>query len=308
MLIVLDNAGRAEQVRPLLPGSSSCVTVLTSRDTLAGLVARDGATRMDLDLLPLADAVALLGRLIGARAAADPGAAARLAACCCGLPLALRVAAELATGRPDVPLAALAAELADAQHRLDLLDAGGDGQTAVREVFSWSYRNLTSQTARAFRLAGLHPSTDFDGYALAALTGSSHEQASGMLRELDRAYLIQHAYAFRYGMHDLLRAFGRELAEGTVDRHSARTGLLDYFQYAAARAMDVLFPAETDQRPRIQDPPSPVPPITDQQSALAWLDSERVNLVAAVSYAAPSKTAPSGPRCGPVIVAPRPRP
>jgi tetratricopeptide (TPR) repeat protein/transcriptional regulator with XRE-family HTH domain len=286
MLIVLDNAGRAEQVRPLLPGSPACVTVVTSRDTLAGLVAREGATRMDLDLLPLADAVDLLQRLIGARAAAAPDAAARLATCCCRLPLALRVAAELAAARPEAPLAALAVELADRQRRLDLLDAGGDGQTAVREVFSWSYRHLAPQTARAFRLAALHPGTDFDGYALAALTGSTHQQASGMLRELTRAHLIQPADALRYGMHDLLRAFGHELAEGSVDSQPALTGLLDYLRYAAARAMGILFPAETDQRPRIQDPPSLVPPITDQQSARAWLDSERVNLAAAVNFAA----------------------
>jgi len=157
MLVLLDNAGEAEQVRPLLPGAAGCVVVVTSRDSLAGLVARDGAQRLDLDLLPLSDAAGLLRTLIGGRADADPTATAVLADQCCRLPLALRVAAELATARPRVALAGLTGELADVQRRLDLLDAGGDPRTAVRGVFSWSYLNLDPGPARAFRLAGLHP-------------------------------------------------------------------------------------------------------------------------------------------------------
>jgi transcriptional regulator with XRE-family HTH domain len=162
LLVVLDNAGSVEQVWPLLPGSASCAVVVTSRDALAGLVARHGATRLELDLLPAEDAVGLLRELIGRRVNDDPGAAGMLAAQCCRLPLALRVAAELAAARPDVPLAELAGELADQQQRLDLLDAGGDPRTAVRAVFSWSYRHLDPAAARAFRLAGLHPGPDFD--------------------------------------------------------------------------------------------------------------------------------------------------
>ena len=105
MLVVLDNAGSVEQVRPLLPGSPGCVVLVTSRDTLAGLVARDGARRLTLDLLPLADAISLLRALIGDRVDADPAAAATLARRCARLPLALRVAAELAAARPDISLA-----------------------------------------------------------------------------------------------------------------------------------------------------------------------------------------------------------
>ena len=103
MLIVLDNAGSADQVRPLLPGTAACAVLVTSRDALAGLVARDGAARLDLDVLPPADAVALLRALIGARVDAEPGAAAELAGQCCRLPLALRVAAELAASPPGRP-------------------------------------------------------------------------------------------------------------------------------------------------------------------------------------------------------------
>jgi hypothetical protein len=123
---VLDNAGSAAQVRPLLPGAPGCMTVVTSRDSLAGLVARDGARRVDLGLLPLPDAVGLLRVLIGSRADADLDAAAALAEQCSRLPLALRVAAELAAASPAARLAELVDELADQRQRLDLLDAGDD--------------------------------------------------------------------------------------------------------------------------------------------------------------------------------------
>src|SRR5215470_4079141 len=119
MLVVLDNAREAGQVRPLLPASRGCVTVVTSRESLPGLVARDGAVRLDLDLLPAGEAAGLLRLLIGGRAEADPGAVAALAGWCGRLPLALRVAAELAAARPVVPLADLAAELASQRDRLD---------------------------------------------------------------------------------------------------------------------------------------------------------------------------------------------
>jgi CheY-like chemotaxis protein len=132
ILVVLDNASSVEQVRPLLPGTGSAVVVVTSRDSLVGLVARHGARRLDLDLLPPEDAVVLLEALIGARVAAEPGAAAILAGQCARLPLALRVAAELAAARPTTPLAGLVDELADEQRRLELLDADGDPRTAVR--------------------------------------------------------------------------------------------------------------------------------------------------------------------------------
>ncbi len=246
MLIVLDNAAGAEQVRPLLPASPSCVVLVTSRDSLAGLIARDGAVPVRLDLLPPDDAVALLTGLIGERAAADPDAVARLAACCCRLPLALRVAAELAIARPSVPLAVLAGELEQRQRHLDLLEAGGDRRTAVREVFSWSVRRLDPAAARGFAVAALHPGPDLDAWALAAMTGTGQPEADRILRQLARTCLVQPAGTSRYTMHDLLRAFGRELAcdTGGIDAHRALTGLLGYLQSAAAAAVDILYPAE----------------------------------------------------------------
>jgi DNA-binding SARP family transcriptional activator/predicted negative regulator of RcsB-dependent stress response len=288
MLIVLDNARSAGQVRPLLPGTPSCAVVVTSRDALAGLVARDGAARLELDLLPLQDAVGLLRALIGARADADPGAAALLAEQCSRLPLALRVAAELAGARRDVPLARLVDELADQQQRLSLLDAGGDPRTAVRAVFSWSYRHLDTFAARAFRVAGLHPGPDFGPHAVAALTSATLADSCGALDLLARAHLIQRDRSGRYSMHDLLRAYARELAAAHDEdgQHAALTQLFDYYLHSAAAAMDTLYPAERHRRPRIPPATTPAPPVTEPAAARAWLDAERANLVAVTAHAA----------------------
>lgn len=287
-LVLLDNAGSAEQVRPLLPSTAGCMAVVTSRDTLAGLVARDGAVRLYLDLLPLPEAAQLLCRLIGPRARADPGATDALAWRCARLPLALRVAAELAAARPADSLADLVAELADRQQRLDLLEAGGDRQTAVRTVFSWSYRGLDAAAAKAFRLAGLHPGPDFDAYAIAALTGLPAERALRALDRLTQAQLIQPTVPGRYGLHDLLCAYASELAtvvDGRDECHAALTRLLHYYLFAAAAAMDAILPAESDHRPRIPPPASPVPSVNDPAEAASWLDAHRSSLVAAAVHA-----------------------
>lgn len=288
MLVVLDNAGSADQVRPLLPGTAACTVVVTSRDALAGLVARDGATRLDLDRLPRPDAIGLLRALIGGRVDAAPEAAAELADQCCGLPLALRVAAELAASQPEVPLAELTSELADVSRRLDLLAAGGDPRTAVRAVFSWSYQHLGPAAARAFRLLGLHPGPDFEHYAAAALTGQSAGQARQVLDSLARAHLIHVSGPGRYGVHDLLRAYARELAASCDEaaRPQRLTSLFDYYLHTAAAAMDTLYPAERHRRPRVPATASSGPAVTDIAAALAWLDAERATLAAIAAYTA----------------------
>jgi DNA-binding SARP family transcriptional activator len=286
LLVVLDNAATVEQVSPLLPGTPSCVVVVTSRDSLAGLVARYGARRLDLDLLPATDAVTLLRVLVGARVDADPAVAATLAEQCARLPLALRVAAEFAAARPGLTLAQLVSELAGEQRRLDLLEAGGDPRTAVRTVFSWSYRHLSADAARAFRLIGLHPGPDLDVYAAAALTGATPEQASEVLDLLARAHLIRSGRPGRYGMHDLLRAYARHLA-ATEDAaiqdegQQALTRLFDYYLAAAGAAMDTAVPAQRNRRSGIAPPAMPIPPMDGPAAAEAWLDGERATLVAA---------------------------
>ena len=223
LLLILDNAGTVEQVRPLLPGSPTVMVVVTSRDSLAGLVARDGAVRLEVDLLPAAEAVALLDSLVGTRAAADPAAVAALAAQCARLPLALRVAAQLAVARPHAPLGELSAELTALEDRLALLDVGGDARGAVASVFSWSYRHLPADTARMYRLLGLHPAQDWDTRAAAALAGVKVARARQLLGALARTHLIQPADGGdRHQMHDLLRAYAASQAADRDSRQARR--------------------------------------------------------------------------------------
>ena len=286
VLVVLDNARDGEQVRPLLPGHRGCAAVITSRDALSGLVAIDGATRLNVDVLPLEDAVGLLRELVGSRVDDDPAAAAAMAGLCDRLPLALRIAAELAMTRSDSSLPELVAELAAAG--LDSLEAGEE-RADVRAVFSWSFRNLPSQIAEAFALIGLHPGLDLDVYAAAVLTGTGTGQARRLLGRLRRASLIEASGASRYGMHDLLRDYARELAAASDtggQRDQALTRLFDYYLHAAAAATDILHPAEKHLRPRLTAQEGIAPRLTEPGAARAWLDSERANLVAVAGYAA----------------------
>jgi DNA-binding SARP family transcriptional activator len=291
MLIVLDNAGHAEQVRPLRPGTPGCAVLVTSRDALAGLVARDGAARLDLDLLPPSEAVSLLHELIGERAGADPLAAAELARQCSRLPLALRVAAELTASRPDIALADIVAELADEQRRLDLLDAADDPRTAVRAVFSWSYRQLSGEAARMFRLLGVHPGPDITAPAAASLAALAEAGARRLLRELARAHLIAEHVPGRYAVHDLLRAYAAEQARRTdsrAGRDAAAGRVLDHYLHTAARAGRLLNPA---WEPVVLAPPRPgaaAGRLADHRQALAWFDAEHQVLLAALALAAGS--------------------
>jgi len=289
LLVLLDNAATEEQVRPLLPGSPSVLVLVTSRAALPGLVARDGARRLDLGLLPGEDAVALLRALIGKRVDDEPAATQALAALCARLPLALRVAAELAAARPDLPLAGLVAELADERDRLQFLDAGGDPRGAVASVLSWSFRHLPAEVTRMFRLLGLHPGHDWDRHAAAALAATTLGEAGQLLGALTRTHLIQPGGPGRYGMHDLLRAYAAGLAaahDQDQARHEALTRLFDYYVAACAAAMDCLAPAERHQRP---DPPpagTPVPRFDHREGARSWLDTELATLEAVVAYTA----------------------
>jgi len=291
MLIVVDNASSVEQVRPLLPGSPGCAVLVTSRDALAGLVARDGATRLDLDLLPLAEAVALLTELIGEPARADRDAAAELARQCARLPLALRVAAELASAHPQVPLTDLVADLGGQQRRLDLLDAAGDPRTAARAVFSWSYQQLSDQGARMFRLLGIHAGPDITVPAAASLAALAEADARRVLRELARAHLTAEHVPGRYAFHDLLRAYAAEQAHHTdsdADRAAAVGRVLDHYLHTAARAARLLNPAN---EPVALTPPRPGAALgqpADRRHALAWFEKEQQVLLCAVTLAAES--------------------
>jgi tetratricopeptide (TPR) repeat protein len=288
ILVVLDNAASVEQVRPLLPGSASCLVVVTSRDSLAGLVAGHGARRLDLDPLPPEDAVALLRALIGVRVDAEPEAAVTLTEQCVRLPLALRVAAELAAARPSASLAELIIELDDEHRRLELLDAGGDPRTAVAAVFSWSYQHLPAEAARMFRLIGLHPGPDFDPYAAAVLADMNLQRSQELLKLLARAHLIQLAHSSRYNMHDLLRAYATHLAaeeHSEQERRAALSRLFDYYLSTTAAAVETHVPTSQDlPPPRIQPTTIFTPPVADSTTARVWLDAERATLVTVTAY------------------------
>lgn len=190
MLVLLDNARDADQVRPLLVGSSSCLVLVTSRNRLAGLVATEGARPIGVDLLSTAEAWQLLARRLGAdRLAAEPQAVDEIIERCARLPLALAVLAARGAEKPAFPLAALAAELRAAPRPLDSFD-GGDAGTDVQAVFSWSYRSLTPQAARVFRLFGCHPGPDMGFAAAASLAGLPRAQVPRLLAELAHAHLV----------------------------------------------------------------------------------------------------------------------
>jgi tetratricopeptide (TPR) repeat protein len=290
VLVVLDNATSAEQVRPLLPATPGCTVLVTSRDSLAGLVAKDGAARLDLGLLSLADATSMLRTLIGERVDSDPRSAADLAAHCARLPLALRLAAELVVARKAEPLQGLARELADSYGRLELADAGSDPGAAMRAAFSWSFQYLDSETAEVFRLLGLHPAGEFGSDAVAAMGCLTSRDAAARLTALARAHLVYATGADRYGMHDLLRAFAAEQVhqhETPAGRRGARARLFDYYLITAAAAADALYPASRRRvAARIAIPPGAVTRNLGPERALEWLDAQRATLIKIIYYTA----------------------
>jgi tetratricopeptide (TPR) repeat protein/transcriptional regulator with XRE-family HTH domain len=288
MLIVLDNARDEAQVRPLLPGSLTCRVVVTSRNLLAGLTALDAAHPLLLDVLTESEAWDLLKQRLGSeRLHADDDAVCQIIKACAYLPLALSIVAARAALRPDLPLTSIAAELITGQG-LDAFTAG-EPAADVRAVLSWSYRQLEDDAARIFRLAGLHPGADFDRYAAAALTGMTVERAEEMLTTLAGGCLIQVTGPGRYGMHDLLREYARELSatnDSKQERQTALTALFDHYLYTTATAVDFLFPAARHLYPRIPMPATAVPPIADPAAARQWLDGERAALTAAAGHTA----------------------
>ncbi len=224
-LIVLDNVYCAEHVRPLLPGASSCFVVLTSRNRLAGLVARHGVNRIDLARFSSAEASELLRALLKNEGGHDRAHLEALAERCARLPLALRIAAELAEVGHGTGLPELLQELDGAANRLDLFDAGGDPRTALREVFSWSYRGLPDDAARAFRMVSLHEGPDFDLDAMAAMMGVRRVEAQRLADVLVHAHLLERTRRGRFGLHGLLSAYAAELC-GHHDTDTLRRAAL----------------------------------------------------------------------------------
>jgi len=289
MLVLLDNARDAEQVRPLLPGALTCLVLVTSRNQLTGLTAAEGARPLVVDLLTIDEARQLLaGRLGEPRVAAEPHATAEIIACCARLPLALSIVAARAATLPRFPLATFAAELRDARDRLDVL-SGDDPTTDVRAVLSWSYDALGEPAARLFRLLGLHPGPDVATPAAASLAAVALPHARRLLGELAGANLIVEHTPGRYTFHDLLRAYAADLAHhlDADERHAATYRLLDHYLHTSQAAALLLNPIRGPIAP-LAPPRTGVSPeqLADQQQALAWLTAERRVLLAAVEHAA----------------------
>jgi tetratricopeptide (TPR) repeat protein/transcriptional regulator with XRE-family HTH domain len=274
MLVLLDNADDAAQVRPLLPASPECLVIVTSRRELAALAAREGARLLKLDVLSEHEANELLVTRLGQqRAAAEPWAVTELATLCARLPLALSVVVARAAAAPNLPLSALAAELTELGGRLDALDAG-DPAANVRTVLSLSYRHLPESSARLFRLLGLHPGPDISAAAAASLAGLTPAQARAALRDLTRASLLMEIVPGRYAFHDLLRAYAAEQVTSAEGVANTTRRMLDHYLHTAHRAHRVLYPGRELIGLDALAPGVSVEAFGGKASALAWLEAE----------------------------------
>jgi tetratricopeptide (TPR) repeat protein len=284
LLVLLDNARSADQVRPLLPNSPTCLVVITSRNRLDSLVVREGAHRIELDLLPFDDAVRVLTRHVAPdHVAAAPDAVADLVGHCARLPLALSIIAARAANRPDLSLRRLADQVRDERDRLDLLDLG-ERDIDIRAVLSWSYQALSAPAARLFRLLGVHPGPDIDMRACAALIGAG--RAGPLLTELTAAHLLEEHQPDRFRFHDLLRVYARECADrDEPELHTAMTRMVDYYVAAATEADCHIQPCrEGVIRPLPR--PRALPHVTNYRAAMAWFAQENATLLALVEFAA----------------------
>ncbi|MFI7131584.1 BTAD domain-containing putative transcriptional regulator [Nonomuraea sp. NPDC050153] len=291
MLVVLDNARDAEQVRPLLPASPGCFAVVTSRNPLTSLLVVEGAYPIILNLMTVAEAREMLGHRLGRhRVAAEPGEIDNLVALCARLPLALAITAARIAARPAVTIKAMTSELQETGSTLDGLD-GGDPITNVRAVFSWSYHTLSPDAGRLFRLLGLHPGPDVSVAAAASLAGIPIDRARRLLDELNKAHVLAENAPGRFAFHDLLRAYAAELAhdkDDHDDRRQALRRLFDHYLHTALAADQLLYPNREEPQPAAPQHGVTVESLTDAQQASTWFASEHPVLIASVRQAAMS--------------------
>jgi len=283
LLVLLDNAEHADQVRPLLPAGDGSVTLVTSRNRLAGLVAVDGAVALPLDVLPPTTSTALLGRLLGADLVArEPAAAADLAALTGHLPLALRIAAaQVDTDRPD-PIAAYNQRLRDGD-RLAGLGIEHDAAATVSAAFDLSYAALPEPARRLFRLLALVPGADFGPGPAAAL--ADLPDVAPALDTLVAANLVNERGPGRYGLHDLVAEYARgRLAADEPDHGEARDRLYGHYLDHVDTASRLVYP-EFSRLPATQAPPS-LAAYAGAADAVSWITAELPNLVPAVTAAA----------------------
>lgn len=282
VLVLLDNAHSASQVRPLLPASPGCLVLVTARDHMAGLVAMEDALPMAVGILAFDDARALLTHTLGKdRVRVEPEATDELAVICGGLPLALRIAAAQLLDTPIRTVAEYVAELRQGG-RVAALRIHGDEAHSVRTAFDASYNVLSVDPRRLFRRLGLIPGPDFTPHTAAALSDLSVSVAERLLDLLCRAHLVERSGAGRFTFHDLIREYARERAtveETKPDLAAAWTQLCDYYLQTVDAAARRLYPSHLRLPTPLQ---ASTTTFDDDTSALAWLDSEQPNLVAAV--------------------------
>jgi DNA-binding SARP family transcriptional activator/Tfp pilus assembly protein PilF len=287
VLILLDDAKDAAQVRPLLPGSASCAVVVTTRNRTPYLVSTGF---VDLNTLSAPEALELFSRIVrDGRPAAEPEATAQLLIACAGLPLAIRICAARLATRGQWRIATMAARLRDERRRLDELQVG---DLEVRAGFQVSYDSLRAgrhraDPAYAFRLLGLWPGPRISLAAAAALIGGPEADAADALETLVDANLLESPEPDWYQLHDLLHLFATERAQAEEPaevRHSAVARLLRWYLTQAETAADVLSPHRYRIAP--DEPHAPSPLLNSAEAALAWYDSERTGVIAAIRQAA----------------------
>ncbi|MGD0705749.1 MAG: tetratricopeptide repeat protein [Trebonia sp.] len=284
VLIVADNASAEAQVRLLIPGPGPHRVIITSRHTLAGL----GARLLDVTVLDQAAAVSILDQVVRAarpaddRIGGDPAAAGRLAGVCGGLPLALQITAALLAADPALTAAELADQMSDEVRRLGALrydDGSGVSAPSVAAAFELSYRQLDEDAARMFRLLPAVPWPDVSTEAGAELAGWPGARARAALGRLTQAHLVEAAGARgRWRMHDLLRLYARQVPDASPSEREQAVDRLLAWYLRRARAAD-------DHLRALAGTPVPAE-FSGRDDALAWLDAERPNLVAAVAMAA----------------------
>jgi transcriptional regulator with XRE-family HTH domain/tetratricopeptide (TPR) repeat protein len=280
ILVVLDNARDAAQVRPLLAGPF-CLTIVTSRNQLRGLVVRESAYRVAVGPIGAGAAVALFHDAAGG---IDERSAQfrELVGHCGGLPLALCIVAER-VARSDGVLTRLAEQMRERATRLDIMNAEDDDRSSMRAILSWSYDALATDAARAFGLLGAFPGIDIGVPAAAILFGTTAHDAARLLDGLTALHLVECPQPGRFALHDVVRAFAGE--RGSPD--DAATGrVLEWYRASAAAARHVLLPLRESDRKPLQASGISVAEFADTDSAMGWFDIEYLSLISAVSYSA----------------------
>ncbi len=281
-LVVLDDAAGQEQLQPLLPGAPGCLVLITSRRRIAGLA---GVRSFSLDVFPVADAVALFTRIVGADRAQDTATVEEVVRLCGYLPLAIQLVANWLYHRPAWTVADLRDRLAKTQHRLGEMRSD---RRHISAAFDLSYRDLTEDVQRAFRQLGLHPGPDFAAPAAAALLGRSLDETEAVLEELFDLHLLEEPARGRYRFHDLIHEYARDLAlrlDSAEDRRAAVRRLLDHYLRTADRADRLLYPHRRRIDLDVEHQAAYTQPLTTWREAQAWLEEERANLLSAVRYA-----------------------